>query len=60
MEVLPNTLQSTSQSTRASQNAWADAGANAAQEITFFEEGEPMIDGEAGDLKVGQTVFQPL
>lgn len=24
-----------------------------AQEITFFEEGEPMIDGEAGDLKVG-------
>lgn len=23
------------------------------QEIEFFEEGEPMIDGEPGDLKVG-------
>ena len=22
------------------------------QEINFFEEGEPMIDGEPGDLKV--------
>jgi len=25
------------------------------QEIAFFEEGEPMIDGEPGDLKVGNT-----
>ncbi len=24
------------------------------QEIAFFEEGEPMIDGEPGDLKVGK------
>ena len=23
-----------------------------AQEIVFFEEGEPLVDGEAGDLKV--------
>ena len=27
------------------------------QEIAFFEEGEPMIDGEPGDLKVGNTTF---
>ncbi len=27
------------------------------QEIAFFEEGEPMIDGEPGDLKVGSTIL---
>ena len=27
------------------------------QEIAFFEEGEPMIDGEPGDLKVGNTTL---
>lgn len=26
------------------------------QEIAFFEEGEPMTDGEPGDLKVGNTI----
>ncbi|KAK9824801.1 hypothetical protein WJX74_009851 [Apatococcus lobatus] len=28
-----------------------DPGMQERQEVTFFEEGEPMIDGEAGDLK---------
>jgi DnaJ family protein B protein 11 len=28
-----------------------EAGMVDGQEITFFEEGEPMVDGEAGDLK---------
>ena len=27
------------------------------QEIAFFEEGEPMIDGEPGDLKVGKHSY---
>lgn len=27
------------------------------QEINFFEEGEPMIDGEPGDLKVKMLAY---
>lgn len=30
---------------------------NLFQEVVFYEDGEPIIDGEPGDLKVG---FQPL